>query len=85
MSCERTPGVYWSAGVCALNNILYVVGGSDPCGQKGLKNCDAFDPVNKTWTNCTPLNISTSARLFSCFLLSVDKCMLAVSLQLACR
>lgn len=45
-------------GVCSLNNKLYVVGGSDPCGQKGLKNCDAFDPVAKTWTNCASLNIS---------------------------
>uniref|UniRef100_A0A665VRK5 BTB domain-containing protein n=1 Tax=Echeneis naucrates TaxID=173247 RepID=A0A665VRK5_ECHNA len=44
-------------GVCSLNNKLYVVGGSDPCGQKGLKNCDAFDPVNKTWSNCASLNI----------------------------
>uniref|UniRef100_A0A665VQH3 BTB domain-containing protein n=1 Tax=Echeneis naucrates TaxID=173247 RepID=A0A665VQH3_ECHNA len=46
-----------NAGVCSLNNKLYVVGGSDPCGQKGLKNCDAFDPVNKTWSNCASLNI----------------------------
>ena len=45
-------------GVCSLNNKLYVVGGSDPCGQKGLKNCDAFDPVTKTWSNCASLNIS---------------------------
>ncbi|KAJ0065492.1 hypothetical protein NL108_012447, partial [Boleophthalmus pectinirostris] len=44
-------------GVCSLNNKLYVVGGSDPCGQKGLKNCDAFDPVSKTWSNCASLNI----------------------------
>ncbi|TKS65815.1 Influenza virus NS1A-binding protein -like protein A [Collichthys lucidus] len=43
--------------VCSLNNKLYVVGGSDPCGQKGLKNCDAFDPVTKTWSNCASLNI----------------------------
>uniref|UniRef100_A0A8C7JRA1 Influenza virus NS1A binding protein a n=1 Tax=Oncorhynchus kisutch TaxID=8019 RepID=A0A8C7JRA1_ONCKI len=41
-----------NAGVCSLNNKLFVVGGSDPCGQKGLKNCDAFDPVTKTWNNC---------------------------------
>ncbi|KAG8003178.1 Influenza virus NS1A-binding protein-like protein A, partial [Nibea albiflora] len=47
-----------NAGVCSLNNKLYVVGGSDPCGQKGLKNCDAFDPVTKTWSNCASLNIS---------------------------
>lgn len=47
------------SGVCSLNNKLYVVGGSDPCGQKGLKNCDAFDPVTKTWSNCASLNIST--------------------------
>uniref|UniRef100_A0A7N6BS23 BTB domain-containing protein n=1 Tax=Anabas testudineus TaxID=64144 RepID=A0A7N6BS23_ANATE len=46
-----------NAGVCSLNNKLYVVGGSDPCGQKGLKNCDAFDPVTKTWSNCASLNI----------------------------
>lgn len=46
-------------GVCSLNNKLYVVGGSDPCGQKGLKNCDVFDPVTKTWSNCASLNIST--------------------------
>lgn len=45
-------------GVCSLNNKLYVVGGSDPCGQKGLKNCDAFDPVTKTWSKCASLNIS---------------------------
>uniref|UniRef100_A0A8C2I3W9 Influenza virus NS1A binding protein a n=1 Tax=Cyprinus carpio TaxID=7962 RepID=A0A8C2I3W9_CYPCA len=37
--------------------LLYVVGGSDPCGQKGLKNCDVFDPVSKAWTSCAPLNI----------------------------
>ncbi|KAI2652093.1 hypothetical protein H4Q32_014928 [Labeo rohita] len=46
-----------AAGVCSLNNKLYVVGGSDPCGQKGLKNCDVFDPVSKAWTSCAPLNI----------------------------
>lgn len=46
-----------SLGVCSLNNKLYVVGGSDPCGQKGLKNCDTFDPVTKEWTSCAPLNI----------------------------
>lgn len=34
------------------------MGGSDPCGQKGLKNCDTFDPVTKEWTSCAPLNIS---------------------------
>lgn len=51
------------AGVCSLNNKLYVVGGSDPCGQKGLKNCDAFDPVTKTWSNCASLNISTCLSL----------------------
>uniref|UniRef100_G1T1E0 Influenza virus NS1A binding protein n=1 Tax=Oryctolagus cuniculus TaxID=9986 RepID=G1T1E0_RABIT len=26
-------------------------------GQKGLKNCDVFDPVTKLWTSCAPLNI----------------------------
>ncbi|XP_023662272.1 influenza virus NS1A-binding protein homolog A-like [Paramormyrops kingsleyae] len=46
-----------NAGVCSLKNKLFVVGGSDPCGQKGLKNCDAFDPVTKIWTSCAPLNI----------------------------
>lgn len=49
---------YRFKGVCSLNNKLYVVGGSDPCGQKGLKNCDAFDPVTKTWSSCASLNIS---------------------------
>lgn len=44
-------------GVCALNGKLYIVGGSDPYGQKGLKNCDVFDPVTKSWTSCAPLNI----------------------------
>lgn len=33
------------------------MGGSDPYGQKGLKNCDVFDPVTKAWTSCAPLNI----------------------------
>uniref|UniRef100_A0A671P3R2 Influenza virus NS1A-binding protein homolog B n=1 Tax=Sinocyclocheilus anshuiensis TaxID=1608454 RepID=A0A671P3R2_9TELE len=46
-----------NAGVCLLQNKLFVVGGSDPCGQKGLKNCDSFDPVTKMWTSCAPLNI----------------------------
>uniref|UniRef100_A0A2K5DFI9 Influenza virus NS1A binding protein n=1 Tax=Aotus nancymaae TaxID=37293 RepID=A0A2K5DFI9_AOTNA len=46
-----------NAGVCALNGKLYIVGGSDPYGQKGLKNCDVFDPVTKLWTSCAPLNI----------------------------
>ncbi|KFV52802.1 hypothetical protein N341_06758 [Tyto alba] len=46
-----------NAGVCALNGKLYIVGGSDPYGQKGLKNCDVFDPVTKSWTSCAPLNI----------------------------
>uniref|UniRef100_A0A8C2D307 Influenza virus NS1A binding protein b n=1 Tax=Cyprinus carpio TaxID=7962 RepID=A0A8C2D307_CYPCA len=46
-----------NAGVCSLQNKLFVVGGSDPCGQKGLKNCDSFDPVTKMWTSCAPLNI----------------------------
>ncbi|NWR19069.1 NS1BP protein, partial [Emberiza fucata] len=31
-----------STGVCALNGKLYIVGGSDPYGQKGLKNCDCW-------------------------------------------
>lgn len=44
-------------GVCALNGKLYIVGGSDPYGQKGLKNCDVFDPITKSWTSCAPLNI----------------------------
>lgn len=43
--------------MCALNGKLYIVGGSDPYGQKGLKNCDVFDPVTKSWTSCAPLNI----------------------------
>lgn len=43
--------------MCALNGKLYVLGGSDPYGQKGLKNCDVFDPVTKSWTSCAPLNI----------------------------
>jgi len=46
-----------SVGVCALNGKLYIVGGSDPYGQKGLKNCDVFDPITKSWTSCAPLNI----------------------------
>lgn len=46
-----------NAGVCALNGKLYIVGGSDPYGQKGLKNCDVFDPITKAWTSCAPLNI----------------------------
>lgn len=46
-----------NAGVCALNGKLYIIGGSDPYGQKGLKNCDVFDPVTKVWTSCAPLNI----------------------------
>lgn len=49
--------ICFALGVCSLNNKLYVVGGSDPCGQKGLKNCDTFDPVTKEWTSCAPLNI----------------------------
>ena len=43
--------------MCALNGKLYIVGGSDPYGQKGLKNCDVFDPITKSWTSCAPLNI----------------------------
>lgn len=58
-SMEWLCFVFFSVeGVCSLNNKLYVVGGSDPCGQKGLKNCDAFDPVTKTWSKCASLNIS---------------------------
>ncbi|XP_043941247.1 influenza virus NS1A-binding protein [Protopterus annectens] len=45
-----------NAGVCSLNGQLYIVGGSDPYGQKGVKNCDAFEPALKLWTNCAPLN-----------------------------
>lgn len=56
-ACSTHCG-YVFKGVCSLNNKLYVVGGSDPCGQKGLKNCDAFDPVSKAWSNCASLNIS---------------------------
>lgn len=36
---------------------LYTVGGSDPHGQKGLKNWDVFDPVTKLWTSWAPLNL----------------------------
>lgn len=53
-------------GVCALDGKLYIVGGSDPYGQKGLKNCDVFDPVTKSWTSCAPLNIRKLVVLF-CF------------------
>lgn len=53
-----------NAGVCSLQNKLFVVGGSDPCGQKGLKNCDSFDPVAKVWTSCAPLNISMSMQFY---------------------
>lgn len=53
--------------MCALNGKLYIVGGSDPYGQKGLKNCDVFDPVTKSWTSCAPLNIR---KLIFCFSLS---------------
>lgn len=53
-----TDFIRFALGVCSLNNKLYVVGGSDPCGQKGLKNCDTFDPVTKEWISCAPLNIS---------------------------
>lgn len=53
-----TRFICFALGVCSLNNKLYVVGGSDPCGQKGLKNCDTFDPVTKEWTSCASLNIS---------------------------
>lgn len=52
--------------MCALNGKLYIVGGSDPYGQKGLKNCDVFDPVTKSWTSCAPLNIRKLVSLF-CF------------------
>lgn len=51
-------------GVCALDGKLYIVGGSDPYGQKGLKNCDVFDPVTKSWTSCAPLNIRKLVFLF---------------------
>ncbi|XP_018423423.1 PREDICTED: influenza virus NS1A-binding protein [Nanorana parkeri] len=46
-----------NAGVCALIGKLYIVGGSDPFGQKGLKNCDVFEPLTRSWTSCAPLNI----------------------------
>ncbi|MGH0148347.1 UNVERIFIED_CONTAM: hypothetical protein FKN15_047512 [Acipenser sinensis] len=57
LGTSELNGKLIAAGVCSLNNKLYIVGGSDPYGQKGLKNCDAFDPVAKSWTNCAPLNI----------------------------
>lgn len=63
-------------GVCSLNNKLYVLGGSDPCGQKGLKNCDTFDPVTKEWTSCAPLNTSEclAASPFCGYLVSLLIC-----------
>lgn len=57
MLVTHLPFFPLSTGVCALNGKLYIVGGSDPYGQKGLKNCDVFDPVTKAWTSCAPLNI----------------------------
>lgn len=56
--------IYIQTGVCALNGKLYVVGGSDPYGRKGLKNCDVFDPITKSWTSCAPLNIRKFVALF---------------------
>ncbi len=55
---------FFFSGVCSLQNKLFVVGGSDPRGQKGLRNCDSFDPVTKMWTSCAPLNISMSIQFY---------------------
>ena len=59
--------------MCALNGKLYIVGGSDPYGQKGLKNCDVFDPITKSWTSCAPLNIRKLIFFLSLFSLRLSQ------------
>ena len=59
--------------MCALNGKLYIVGGSDPYGQKGLKNCDVFDPITKSWTSCAPLNIRKLIFFLSFFSLRLSQ------------
>lgn len=64
--------------MCALNGKLYIVGGSDPYGQKGLKNCDVFDPITKSWTSCAPLNIRKLIFFLSFFFLKTSESMVCV-------
>lgn len=37
------------AGVIVLDNIMYVIGGTDRTGQ-ALKCCEKYDPKTDTWT-----------------------------------
>ncbi|UYV67274.1 IVNS1ABP [Cordylochernes scorpioides] len=48
-----SPIVRSNAGVCSLDNKIYVVGGWN--GQRGLSRCDMFDPDTRTWTNIANL------------------------------
>lgn len=47
------------AGVAALDNRLYVIGGFD--GHDYLKDVEYYDPRSNTWTAIQPLNRARSA------------------------
>lgn len=49
----KLPMARSNAGVCALNNRVYCIGGWN--GQTGIKQCDVFNPEENTWTSIASL------------------------------
>lgn len=54
MRMTKLPLARSNAGVCALNGLIYCVGGWN--GQVGIKQCDVFNPETSEWSSIAPLN-----------------------------
>jgi influenza virus NS1A-binding protein len=52
--CSKLPFSRSNAGVCALANKIYCIGGWN--GQAGIRQCDVYCPETDTWTSIAPLN-----------------------------
>jgi influenza virus NS1A-binding protein len=53
--CAKLPFPRSNAGVCALGNKIYCIGGNST-GQNGIRQCDVFDPETNKWSSIAPLN-----------------------------
>lgn len=51
----RSPIERSNAGVCTLNNLIYVIGGWNN-GHNGLQRCDVYDPKTDQWKRIGDLN-----------------------------
>lgn len=50
----RLPLARSNAGVCALNDKIYCIGGWN--GQSGIRQCDVLKPEDNKWMSIAPLN-----------------------------